>query len=73
MHPDDRLSSIAQFREELFSSGPLDPATVDQAIATAKGLWRGLSRETAFLVTLVLILLLVALIATALSPTLPLA
>jgi eukaryotic-like serine/threonine-protein kinase len=73
MHPDDRLSSMAQFREELFSSGPLDPATVDQAITRAAGLWRGLSRETALLVTLVLILLLVALIATVLSPPLPVA
>jgi serine/threonine-protein kinase len=71
MHPDDRLGSIAQFRAELFSSGPLDAATVDQVITRATRLWRGLSRENTLLVLLILILLVVALIATALSPALP--
>jgi ABC-type uncharacterized transport system permease subunit len=70
MHPDERLASVTEFREELLSSQPLDPI-VDQVIMRVARRWGNAIRENAVLLLLVIILLVAALVATALSPYLP--
>ncbi len=67
MHPNDRPASIVEFRDELFSSQPLEPL-VDTVIMRAARRWGNAFRENALLLLMVIILLVAALVATALSP-----
>jgi serine/threonine-protein kinase len=67
MHPDDRPPSIAAFRTDLFSSQPLDPI-VEQIVAGKTSRWQKAIRENGLLLLIVILLLAVALVATALSP-----
>jgi serine/threonine-protein kinase len=70
MHPDSRPPSIAVFREELLSSQPLGAITGRVLPQTAR-YWGTAVRENAILFLFVVILVVVALVATALSPNLP--
>jgi serine/threonine-protein kinase len=67
MHPSERPASIAEFRNELLSSQPLEPI-VDQVIMRAARRWGTALRENAAFFLVVVILLVAALVATALSP-----
>jgi serine/threonine-protein kinase len=67
MHPSKRPGSIAEFRGDLFSSQPLEPI-VDRVIMRAARRWGHVLRENTVLLLLVMILLVAALVATALSP-----
>jgi serine/threonine-protein kinase len=67
MHPDERPSSIAALRTELFNSSYLDPVA-SQISAGTSAHWRQALRENAVLLMLALVLFVVALVATALSP-----
>jgi serine/threonine protein kinase len=71
VHPDDRLASVAEFRTELFSSQPLDPFAADQAITQAPHQWSQAIQENGALLVIATILFIVALVATILSPDLP--
>jgi serine/threonine-protein kinase len=72
MHPDDRPSNIARFRDELLSSEPLDASVALHGVGTSPGRhWSRAIRENVVFLLLVIILLVVALVATALSPDLP--
>jgi len=71
IHPDDRPASVAMFSEELFSSQPLDPI-VDQVMVGATGQWRRAIRDNGILFLVAIALLVIALVATVLSPYLPL-
>jgi serine/threonine-protein kinase len=70
MHPDERPSSIDDFRTELLSSQPLEVLAGEFANPQRRH-WRQATRENALLFLLVLVLFVVALVATALSPLLP--
>lgn len=67
MHPNQRPANVAELRQELFSSQPLEPI-VDHVISRAARHWRDALRDNAILLLLVLILLVTALVATVLSP-----
>jgi serine/threonine protein kinase len=67
MHPDERPSSIAAFRDELFNSSYFDPVT-SQISAENSAQWRRALRENAILLMLAVVLLVIALMATVLSP-----
>lgn len=70
MHPDERPANVADLRTELLSSQPLESLT-NGLIMRHRHQWRRAARENALLFLTVLILLVVALVATALSPSLP--
>ncbi|MBN1934638.1 MAG: serine/threonine protein kinase [Anaerolineae bacterium] len=70
MHPDERPANIADLRTELFSSQPLD-VIADAIINGQRRRWGQVIRENTVFLLLVLIFLVVALVATALSPSLP--
>jgi serine/threonine-protein kinase len=75
MHPDDRLASIADFREELFSAHPLLPVSVpagtDRALMHVTRRWGQAVTENSWLFLVIVLLLVVALVSTILSPDLP--
>jgi serine/threonine protein kinase len=81
MHPDDRLASIAQFRDELFSAHwvasarPLVsvgmPAGTDKALIDVTRRWGHAVRENSWLFLVIVLLLAMALVSTILSPDLP--
>jgi serine/threonine-protein kinase len=68
MHPDERPSSIAEFRDELFSSKPLNNLAADHMNAEQVSQWRKAIRENGVLFLATIVLLVIALVATALSP-----
>ena len=70
MHPSERPADVAEFRSELFSSQPLEPI-VDQVLGRAVRRWGAALRYNAPLILLTIVLLVAALVATALSPYLP--
>lgn len=67
MHPNQRPMNVAELRQELFSSQPLDPI-VDHVILRAARHWKDGIRDNTVLLLLVLILLVTALVSTLLSP-----
>ena len=67
MHPSERPASVIAFRNEMFSSQPLEPI-VDQVATQATRRWSRALRENAVLLLLVIVLLVAALVATVLSP-----
>jgi serine/threonine-protein kinase len=69
MHPSERPGSIAEFRAELLSSQPLEPL-VDHVVRGARR-WEAALQENYALFLLIVVLLVAALVATALSPYLP--
>jgi serine/threonine protein kinase len=73
-HPDARLSSISQFREELFSALPLMPASIaastDRAILHATRRWGQALQANSWLFLIIVLLLVIALVSTVLSPDL---
>ncbi len=70
MHPDERPINIAELRTELFSSQPLD-VIVDEIAHRQRRHWGRAIRENSLYLLLALIFFVVALVATALSPSLP--
>lgn len=70
MHPDERPSCVAQFREELFSTSQ-GPGYLPTGAPTARARWGEAIRENAGLIALVFILLLLAILMT-LRPPAPL-
>lgn len=70
MHPDERPINVAELRTELFSSQPLD-VIADEIANRQRRHWGQAIRENAVYLVFALILLVVALVATALSPSLP--
>ena len=74
MHPDDRLASIGQFRDELFSAHPLRAvgmsAGTDQVLMNVTRRWGEAVRENSWLFLIIVMLLVVALVSTILSPDL---
>ena len=71
MHPDERPANVAEFRRELLTAGTLDPLVAQVIAGTSPHRWREALRENAILLLLALILLVTALVATLLSPNLP--
>jgi serine/threonine-protein kinase len=71
MHPDDRQRSIAELRSELFSPLPLSRVIADRTVVDASKRWAEALRENSWLVLAAVMLLVVALVATILSPDLP--
>lgn len=75
MHPDDRLASISEFREDLFSAYPLMPVGVsgraDRAFTSATRRWGQAVSDNSWLFLIIVMLLVVALVSTILSPDLP--
>jgi serine/threonine-protein kinase len=71
MHPDDRQSSIAELRTELFSPLPLSRVMTDRTVMDASDHWaRGL-RDNGWLFATAAVLVVIALVATLFSPDLP--
>jgi serine/threonine-protein kinase len=70
MHPDDRQSSIAELRAELFSPLPLSRVMADRAVMDASQQWVQALRENSWLILAAIMLLVIALVATILSPDL---
>jgi len=70
MHPSERPESVSAFHEELFASRPLGSIVNDSVVRAARR-WGSAVRDNAWLLLLTLILLVIALIATAWSPYLP--
>jgi serine/threonine protein kinase len=70
MHPDQRPSSIAEFRAELLSQSPIAPALLSLSTADER-MWAAALRENRTLITIALTLLVVALVVTLFSPPLP--
>lgn len=71
MHPDDRQGSIQELRSELFSPLPLSRVMADRTVADASDRWAEALRENSWLFLAAAMLLVVALVATILSPNLP--
>jgi serine/threonine-protein kinase len=76
MHPDDRLASISQFRDELFSPHPLISAGMsagraDRVLVNVTRRWEQVARESSWMFLVIVLLLVVALVSTILSPDLP--
>jgi serine/threonine-protein kinase len=71
MHPDDRPASVAELRIELFTPLPLKEVIADGSLGTATRHWRRAVTENSWLFLLVVLLLVVALVATILAPNLP--
>jgi serine/threonine protein kinase len=70
MHPDQRPSSIAEFRAELLSQSPTAPGLLSLSTADER-MWATALRENRTLITVALTLLVVALVVTLFSPPLP--
>jgi serine/threonine protein kinase len=70
MHPDDRQADVAGLRTELFTIQPLDPAMVDHLIMTATHHWERAFQDNGVLLLVAIILLVVAVVATILAPSL---
>ncbi|MBN1582664.1 MAG: serine/threonine protein kinase, partial [Anaerolineae bacterium] len=70
MHPDERPNGVADFRTELLSSQPLE-VLADELVNAQRRHWRRAMRENTLYFLLALLLFVVALVATALSPLLP--
>jgi serine/threonine-protein kinase len=74
MHPDDRLASISEFREDLFSALPLMQVGVsgraDRALISATRRWGQAVSDNSWLFLIIVMLLVVALVSTILSPDL---
>jgi serine/threonine-protein kinase len=70
MHPDDRQSSIEEIRSELFSPLPLSRVMADRTVTDASERWAQALRENSWLFLTAVMLLVIALIATILSPDL---
>ena len=70
MHPDDRPGSVGALRAELFSSQPLPLASNHTAGARAS-VWARAARDNLAFFLVMVVLLVVALVATILSPYLP--
>ena len=70
MHPGGRPRSVAEFRAELLTAQPPRP-TAGTVVRRAVRRWGVAVRENAILLLIIAILLVVALVATALSPDLP--
>jgi serine/threonine-protein kinase len=71
MHPDDRQGSIDELRSELFSPLPLSRVMVDRTVVDASERWIQAVRENSWLLLAVVMLVVIALVATILSPDLP--
>jgi hypothetical protein len=75
MHPDDRLTSIPEFRDELFLVYPLMPVRrsgrTDRVIMNATRRWGQAVRDNSWLFLIIVMLFVVALVSTILSPDLP--
>jgi serine/threonine protein kinase len=71
MHPDDRQSSIEELRSELFSPLPFSRVIADRTVVDASQQWVEALRDNSWLILAVVMLLVVALVATILSPDLP--
>ena len=71
MHPDDRQSSIQELRSELFSPLPLSRVMADRTVVDASYRWAQALRENSWLFLAITMLLVIALVATILSPDLP--
>jgi serine/threonine-protein kinase len=71
MHPDDRQSSVQELRSELFSPLPLSRVMADQTVVDASHRWANALRENSWLFLAITMLLVIALVATILSPDLP--
>lgn len=69
MRPGERPASVSDFRTELFARRPPEPK--DEVIVKRKRRWRQVIRENIALLLAMLVLLVIALVATALSPYLP--
>jgi serine/threonine-protein kinase len=70
MHPDERPSSVAALRLELFSPGSLD-LLPDQTAEKPVHPWAKAIRDNVLLFLMMIVLLVIALVATILSPYLP--
>ncbi len=70
MHPDERPSCVADLRSELLSSQPLDVIAGEITFRKSHH-WQQALRENVVYMLLALIMLVVALVATILSPSLP--
>jgi serine/threonine protein kinase len=71
MHPDDRPANVAELRTELFTPLPLKEVIADGSLGTATRRWKHAVTENGWLFLLVVLLLVVALVATILAPNLP--
>jgi serine/threonine protein kinase len=71
MHPDDRQSSIAELRTELFSPLPLSRVISDRTVVDASHRWAEGLRENRWLFVAAGMLGALAIVATILSPDLP--
>jgi serine/threonine-protein kinase len=76
MHPDNRLSSIREFREQLFSAHPLVTVGMptgrqDGALMNVTRRWEHAVLENGWLLLVIILLLVIALVSTILSPNLP--
>jgi serine/threonine-protein kinase len=71
MHPDDRPASVTELRTELFTPLPLKEVIADGSLGTATRRWRHAVMENSWLFLLVVLLLVVAFVATILAPNLP--
>jgi serine/threonine-protein kinase len=71
MHPDDRPASVAELRTELFTPLPLKEVIADRSLGTATRRWKHAVTENSWLFLLVVLLLVVAFVATILAPNLP--
>jgi hypothetical protein len=70
MHPDERQSSIEELRSELFSPLPLSRVMADRTVVDASERWIQAVRENSWLFLAAVMLLVIALVATILSPDL---
>jgi serine/threonine protein kinase len=70
MHPNQRPSSVSEFRAELLAQSPTAPSLLSLSAAD-EGMWATVLRENRTLITVALTLLVVALVVTLFSPTLP--
>lgn len=70
MHPDERPTSVAELRSELFSSQPLDVIVGEMSYRRGHE-WRQALRENLVYMLVAFFLFVVALVATLLSPSLP--
>jgi serine/threonine protein kinase len=76
MHPDSRLSSIREFRDLLFSAHPLvsvgmSTGRPERALINVTHRWEYAVRANSWLFLVIVLLLVIALVSTILSPDLP--
>jgi serine/threonine-protein kinase len=76
VHPDDRLASIADFRNALFAphtlvSVGMSAGRADRALVNVTRRWEQAVHESSWLFLVIVLLLVIALVSTILSPDLP--